>query len=57
MGGGVGALDLDLKAGPPRDQLSDELGAAECVLMPLSWELRGTGATLMWLFGVLDVNV
>jgi hypothetical protein len=47
----VDALDLSPEAGPPRQQLSVEVGAAECFHMPFSISvLRGTGATLMRLF-------
>jgi hypothetical protein len=47
----VDALDLSLEAGPPRQQLSAEIEAAECFHIAVSIsELRGTGATSMWLF-------
>ena len=45
------ALDLSLEAGPPRQQLSAKIEAAECFHIAVSISvLRGTGATLMWLF-------
>jgi hypothetical protein len=44
----VDALDLSPEAGPPLQQLSVEVGAAECFHMPFSISvLRGTGSTLM----------
>ena len=44
------ALDLSLEAGPPRQQLSAEIEAAECFHIAVSISgLRGTGATLMGL--------
>jgi hypothetical protein len=47
----VDALDLSLEAGPPRQQLSAEIEGAECIHIAVSIsELRGTGATSMWLF-------
>jgi hypothetical protein len=47
----VDALDLSPEAGPPLQQLSVEVGAAECFHMPFSISvLRGTGSTLMRLF-------